>query len=230
MKVANELVDSGVPYAYQQLVLLAVLCSTRAVPLPSVARRFVKRALEGAADALNSKLDSDGSQLMICSEFVYRCYAEATPPSLLSIEAQAGGAGAEEGYVFVDDFARRPELIEEQAAADQAVPAGLGPIEPDLDGIDAAIGEYAAAVAAQQGDAKRPRSPPRTSAAPWPPVLTHAFPIRSSRGRWSGSAAASNGPSSCCPAHNLPVSAWTWPRRAEGSARHPDQPQLRHPG
>src|SRR5262249_7115548 len=65
-----------VPYAYHQIVLLAILSLTRRIPLPPVGRRLVRVALDQAAGVLNSLVE-DGRQLMICSEFVYRCYDEA---------------------------------------------------------------------------------------------------------------------------------------------------------
>jgi hypothetical protein len=87
--VANEYVKATHPYAYQQIVLLALLASTRKIPLPPIGRRFVRSALDHAAAALNTFLDKDGNKLMICSEYVYRCYEEAPggppPPYHLGI-------------------------------------------------------------------------------------------------------------------------------------------------
>jgi len=65
-----------VPYAYQQIVLLAILTLTRRIPLPPIGRRLVRAVLDQAAATLN-ELVENGRQLMICSEFVFRCYDEA---------------------------------------------------------------------------------------------------------------------------------------------------------
>jgi hypothetical protein len=65
-----------VPYAYHQILLLAILSLTRRVPLSPVGRRLVRAALDEAVGVLN-KMAENGRQLMICSEFVFRCYNEA---------------------------------------------------------------------------------------------------------------------------------------------------------
>jgi hypothetical protein len=158
--VANDYVNSGVPYAYQQVLLLAVLCATRAVPLPMVAKRFVRRALDGAADALNAKIDRDGTTLMICSEFVYRCYAETDPPHLLVTDLALEAAADGSEFTFVDDWARDHEEAivaeaEAEAEADAAAVAvaGAGPAPEDLALLEADIAEYAAQVAALDPEA-----------------------------------------------------------------------------
>ncbi len=73
---AAEYEASGVFYAYQQIMLLAALCLTRRIPISNrIFRKVVRRVLESAADLLNSLIDK-GADLMICSEYVYRCYRE----------------------------------------------------------------------------------------------------------------------------------------------------------
>jgi hypothetical protein len=74
---ANTYFTGKVPYAYQQIVLLALLATTRRIPLPHFARRLLRSVLDHAAAALNDMVDS-GSRTMICSEYVYRCYDEAS--------------------------------------------------------------------------------------------------------------------------------------------------------
>jgi hypothetical protein len=74
---ANAYLSGRVPYAYHALVLLAILSSVRRIPLPGAARRLVRSVLDHAAAALNAYVDA-GSKLMICSEYVYRCYDEAS--------------------------------------------------------------------------------------------------------------------------------------------------------
>ncbi|MDQ0000106.1 MULTISPECIES: hypothetical protein [Pseudarthrobacter] len=65
------------PYAYQQIVMLALLAATRTIPLGGTGRRMVRSILDHAAAALNAFVDRDGTRSMICSEFVYRAFAEA---------------------------------------------------------------------------------------------------------------------------------------------------------
>lgn len=73
---ATEFVDKGSPYAYQQIVLLALLASTRKIPLDGVAKRMLRSILDHAAAALNAFVDKGGRRSMICSEYVYRAFAE----------------------------------------------------------------------------------------------------------------------------------------------------------
>lgn len=63
-------------YAYEQLLLLSVLTTTRKVPIPPGIAIIIRNLLDEAADVL-SKILAAGKQPMICSELVYRCYAEA---------------------------------------------------------------------------------------------------------------------------------------------------------
>ncbi len=73
---ANEFLGSGTPYAYEQIVLLAVLSITRRVDIGSpFLRAIVRTACDRGAQLINALFD-DGRKLMICSEFVYRCYAD----------------------------------------------------------------------------------------------------------------------------------------------------------
>jgi len=87
-----------VPYAYQQIVLLAILSLTRCFPLPPIGRRLVRATLDQAAAALNDLVEK-GRQLMICSEFVFRCYDEADPEAspnpyqLMVMPAEFGRGG-----------------------------------------------------------------------------------------------------------------------------------------
>jgi len=58
-------------YAYEEILLLALLCTSRRLPLP-----FLRWALDRAADLLVS-MANNGKEPMICSELVYRCFSEA---------------------------------------------------------------------------------------------------------------------------------------------------------
>jgi len=63
-------------YGYEQILLLAMLCSTRRVP--GVAGEVIRRVLDSASEVL-AQLIHAGQEPMICSELVYRCYTEASP-------------------------------------------------------------------------------------------------------------------------------------------------------
>ncbi|GHE12554.1 hypothetical protein [Streptomyces alanosinicus] len=76
--VGNTYLRRGAKYAHQQVVLLAVLCVSRRIPLPRGGKQMVRTVLDQAAAAVNTMLER-GQQPMICSEFVYRCYSEAQP-------------------------------------------------------------------------------------------------------------------------------------------------------
>ncbi len=69
-------------YGYEQILLLAMLCSTRKVD--GVTGEIVRRVLDDAAEIV-ADLVHAGKQPMICSELVYRCYTEAGPPYDLRI-------------------------------------------------------------------------------------------------------------------------------------------------
>lgn len=73
---ASTYLAAGHLYAYQQIVMLALLCVTRSIPLPRLARRMVRSVLEHAATAVLDLLPV-GAKWMICSEYVYRCFDEA---------------------------------------------------------------------------------------------------------------------------------------------------------
>ncbi|RLV10445.1 hypothetical protein CTZ27_04415 [Streptomyces griseocarneus] len=89
LDVARRYLDGKISYAHQQIVLLAVLCVTRRVPLPLGGRRLVRTVLDQAAAAVNA-LAECGRQPMICSEFVYRCHYEARPSAPYALRVDGG--------------------------------------------------------------------------------------------------------------------------------------------
>ncbi|MCC3771515.1 hypothetical protein [Streptomyces sp. UNOC14_S4] len=89
LDVARRYLSGKISYAHQQVVLLAVLCVTRRVPLPLGGRRLVRTVLDQAAAAVNA-LAECGRQPMICSEFVYRCYHEARPSAPYALRVDDG--------------------------------------------------------------------------------------------------------------------------------------------
>lgn len=69
-------------YAYQDILLLALLASTRRIPVVSWVpglNLIIRNILDHAAEVL-SQIAAAGQQPVICSELVYRCYTEAAPP------------------------------------------------------------------------------------------------------------------------------------------------------
>jgi endonuclease G len=87
-------------YAYQQIVLLAFLCLTRKLTVTPILGVLVRRVLDTAASALNALMEG-GRELMICSEYVYRAYAEALPHDPYNLQINALRLGGME-------TARRP--------------------------------------------------------------------------------------------------------------------------
>jgi len=76
---AAAFVAEGDRYAYEQILLLAVLATTRRIPLDPVSKRVLRFVLDHAAGLL-LKLTSGGKEPMICSELVDRCFKEAVQP------------------------------------------------------------------------------------------------------------------------------------------------------
>jgi len=66
-------------YAYEALLLLALLASTRQITAPVPLLGMILRVLlDNAADVL-ARLIAAGKEPMICSELVYRCFTQAGP-------------------------------------------------------------------------------------------------------------------------------------------------------
>jgi hypothetical protein len=132
---ADGYLQGHVPYAYQQIVLLALLATTRKIPLPHVARRLLRSVLDHAAAALNGMVDT-GTRTMICSEYVYRCYDEATDalpdPFVLDIIGRGGPlsfgeatvpVGGEEGSFLSWALSQPTESVETAGAESFAAPS-----------------------------------------------------------------------------------------------------------
>lgn len=102
---ANAFLADGHAYAYQQIVLLAVLTLTRRIPLPRLARRLVRAALDHASTAVMDLLPA-GAQWMICSEYVYRSFDGAVDggddPYGLAIAGASFGPGPGEATGAMD--------------------------------------------------------------------------------------------------------------------------------
>jgi hypothetical protein len=78
LKVARAYLDQGNRCGYEQLFVLALLCTTRRLRITPILRRLLRTLLDAATTSL-AQLLSAGKQPMICSEFAYRVYDEAQP-------------------------------------------------------------------------------------------------------------------------------------------------------
>ena len=117
--VAETVLAAGHRYAFEQLLLLALLCLTRKLPMTPWLRPLVRKALDAAAGLLAGIL-GQGKEPMICSEFVYRCYDQALPE-------------AQDVYALeINRFPREgaPPGVRGRAAARAAAPHGRG-VHPD---------------------------------------------------------------------------------------------------
>jgi hypothetical protein len=151
---AQMYLDQGNRYAYGQILLLAMVCSTRKLNLSNpLLRRIVYAAINNAA-AFVRRMQSDGKQPMICSEFVYRGYDEAIPekvdPYTIEIEPLWSAA-------------TRPRLLgrrrraEKAAASDHVHPESLlGQLQAETGDLRTAIGtrKALAATPAETGEAE----------------------------------------------------------------------------
>jgi hypothetical protein len=80
LKAAEGYLSNGSRYAYEQILLLALLGLTRKIRLTPVLGALLRKILDQAASAVSKAFrDAAGGDPMICSEFVYRSYAEAKP-------------------------------------------------------------------------------------------------------------------------------------------------------
>jgi hypothetical protein len=156
--VASTYLDAGRPYAYQQIVLLALLASTRKIPMPKIGRRFLRSALDHAASALNAFLDQGGTKSMICSEYVYRCYEEAPggPPPPFHLKVILGDAAFSGGAGGVDSAVGWALGLPDDAIPPPAPPsfaAGAAPLDPATadDRAELDLAPLIAAYAAETG-------------------------------------------------------------------------------
>ncbi|KAB3530499.1 hypothetical protein [Alkaliphilus serpentinus] len=73
---AEEYASEGIKYAYDHLILLAILAVTRDIPLDYMTKKILRNIIDNAASYLFKLLDK-GKTPMVCSELVYRCFSEA---------------------------------------------------------------------------------------------------------------------------------------------------------
>ena len=127
---ASSFLADGDKYAYHQIVLLALLAVTRRIPAPWAARRLIRSALDHAATAVGDLIPT-GKTRMICSEFVYRCYAEAAPPSPIAVDLAT---------VFAVPASVEPTMLD-WALTQSDREVQLAPAATFAAGFDAAVAE-----------------------------------------------------------------------------------------
>jgi hypothetical protein len=82
---ASEFVSQGNRYAYGQLLLTAGVCLLRQSGVEDPMAKAVESMFIHQAAVFIDHLHAVGKKPMICSELVYRCFAEAVPPHAISI-------------------------------------------------------------------------------------------------------------------------------------------------
>lgn len=135
LTVAGRYAAEGGRFSYEEVVLLALLCTTRRLPLP-----FLRWAFDRAASLLNSMVEG-GKEPMVCSELVYRCFSEAGDgyrPGIRGADARSRIAvphlkaeKTTEADRAVDAFMSRYAAAKRSRAVKQPGIAGFEP-EPDF--------------------------------------------------------------------------------------------------
>lgn len=136
-------------YAYDELFLLAALCSTRQLAAimksPGMAM-FVRDFLDSAMEKL-SNLMASGTKPVICSEMVFRCFENAMPAGTYTLVIK--GSDIPSAQAVQGIIAENPDAaaIQAQAAAflQNYSQAALGPAAP---AVPAPIVAYAASISA----------------------------------------------------------------------------------
>ncbi len=86
---AEVYLKRGERYAFEQILLLALLCITRNLSASSILGGLIRETLDAAA-AFLLQLYNTGREPVICSEFVFRCYDEALP-GLIDVPVRSPG-------------------------------------------------------------------------------------------------------------------------------------------
>jgi hypothetical protein len=143
-------------YAYDELFLLALLCSTRRLTaimkIPGMAM-FVRDFLDSAMERLSSLMAS-GTKPVICSEMVFRCFENAVPQGTYTLLIK--GADIPSAQAVQSVIAENPEAAEIQAHAaaflqsySQAVLGPAAPLAPaPIIAYAAPVSAYSAAITA----------------------------------------------------------------------------------
>lgn len=135
---AQMYLDQGNRYAYGQILLLAMVCSTRKLDLSNPLVRRIAYSVINNAAAFVRRMQSGGKQPMICSEFVYRDYDEAMPDKVDPYTIEIAPLWP---------AAARPRLLGRWRRAEKAVAAGhihpeslLGKLQAETGDLRTAIG------------------------------------------------------------------------------------------
>jgi hypothetical protein len=119
-------------YAYEELVFLALLASTRQLTSPVPLLGLVLRNLLDHASDILARLIQEKQEPLICSELVFRCYSQAGPPYQIRIRgadlAMANVVNALAGPAFAagDDFHNYQDAAAAFLANYQAAKAAPG--------------------------------------------------------------------------------------------------------
>jgi len=84
LDTVDGFVEQGGRYAYEQILLLALLAATRRIPLDPFSKRILRTVLDSAADLI-AKLIAGGREPMIRSELVFRSFHEANAKGKYSL-------------------------------------------------------------------------------------------------------------------------------------------------
>ncbi|WP_069999665.1 hypothetical protein [Cellulosilyticum sp. I15G10I2] len=113
-QVGSHYVAEGLQYAYDHLILLAVLTVTRQIPLDPMTKKILRKILDNAAAYIFKLLDQ-GKTPMVCSELVYRCFDEADEAKKYQLNISALEMSAR----LQDDGGKLNEIDEELLKAKQ---------------------------------------------------------------------------------------------------------------
>lgn len=78
LAVSSSYVAEGTKYAFDHLLLLAMIVLTRRIPLPKREAIIIRTLIDEGTKIIFDIIDQ-GKTPMVCSELVYRCFSEAIP-------------------------------------------------------------------------------------------------------------------------------------------------------
>ena len=112
-------------YAYEQVLLLAMICLTRRVKITPALRPLMRAAIDRAAAHLLELTETGDREPMICSEFVFRCYDEALPEPNDRYSLQIGSAAASRDWMAATGEVASRGVHRESMLARLAADAGI---------------------------------------------------------------------------------------------------------
>jgi hypothetical protein len=156
-------------YAYEEILLLAVLCSSRRISGINAVLAMVLRNLLDSAAALLAKFVAGGKQPMICSEFVYRCYFESGSAYFIKVRG-ADVAAAAAAAVIAATVAPAPVVAAAALASD---PSSDAVAAFQADAAEFLVQYEAASLQAPKNRAAKGK---RAKRQPLAPVIAAAVP------------------------------------------------------